>query len=85
MKVALLNPIIADIKFVGMYDGDPRIQELADALVSQMDASLFDAEVIEAVKVAGQALSFSAMERALKKLYDYADREQIWLGDPQPS
>lgn len=83
--IALLNPIIADKKFEGMFDGDPRIGELAEALVGQMDSSLFDQEVIDAVKTAGQSLSFSAMDRALEEVYDYADREQIWLGDPHPS
>lgn len=83
--IALLNPIIADKKYEGMFDGDPRIGELAEALVGQMDSSLFDEEVIAAVKTAGQSLSFSAMTKALEKLYDYADRKQIWLGDPQPS
>lgn len=85
MKVALLNPIIADKKFVGMFDGDPRLRELAHALVSQMDASLFEPNVIDAIKLAGESLSFSAMNEALEELYDYADRKQIWLGDPQPS
>lgn len=85
MKVALLNPIIADKKYEGMFNGDPRIGELAEALVAQMDSSLFDEEVIDAVKTAVQSLSFSAMTQALEQLYDYADRKQIWLGDPQPS
>lgn len=85
MKVALLNPIIADKKYEGMFDGDPRIGELAVTLIGEMDLSLFDKEVINAVKTAGQSLSFSAMTQALEQLYDYADRRQIWLGDPQPS
>lgn len=85
MKVALLNPIIADKKYEGMFDGDPRIGELAEALVGQMNSSLFDQEVLDTVKAAGQSLSFSAMTKALERLYDFADRKQIWLGDPQPS
>lgn len=83
--IALLNPTIAGKEYDGMFDGDPRIGELAEALVSQMDSSLFDEEVIDAVKKAGQSLSFSAMTQALERLYDYADRKQIWLGDPHPS
>lgn len=85
MKDALLNPIIADKKYAGTSDGDRRVGELAQALVALMDESLFDAEVIKAVKLAGLSLSFSALEQALKKLYDYADQKQIWLGDPHPS
>ncbi|MBK9002168.1 MAG: hypothetical protein IPM35_41130 [Myxococcales bacterium] len=37
MNIALLNPIIADKRYEGMFDGDPRIAELAQALVGQMD------------------------------------------------
>ena len=85
MRLALLNPIIADKKYEGMFDGDPRIGELADALVSQMDSSLFGQEVMDAVQAAGQSLSFAAMIQALAELYDFADRNEIWLGDPQPS
>lgn len=70
MKVALLNPIIADKKYKGLSDGDRRVGELAQALVALMDESLFDADVINAVKMAGLSLSFSALEQALEKLYD---------------
>lgn len=83
--VVILNPIIADKRYVGMFDGDPRIEELAEELVRHMDEELFDKNIIASIKMAGQSLLFAEMEQALKKLYDYADRKQIWLGDPNPS
>ncbi len=83
--VVILNPIIADKKYVGMFDGDPRIEELAEELVSHMDEKLFDKSIIVSIKSAGQSRLFVEIEQALKKLYDYADKNQIWLGDPNPS
>jgi hypothetical protein len=37
--IALLNPIIADKKYEGMFDGDPRIAELAESLVTTANSS----------------------------------------------
>lgn len=83
--VVILNPIIADEKYVGMFDGDPRLEELAGELIASMDETIFNKDIIASIKAAGQSLVFAEMERALKKLYDFADQNQIWLGDPNPS
>lgn len=81
MKTLHLNPIITDLKYVGLSDGDPRISELCRRLIAIMQLSnLFSNELIASFNAASKSLSFRDLEQAITFLYDYSDSANIWLG-----
>ena len=79
IEVVLLNEIIADDKYKGLCDFDPRIEELGNSLVARMTPH-FSEEVIAIVKQAGKSCMLKNMEAAIEAMYDYADAHDIWLG-----
>jgi hypothetical protein len=76
-----LNTIIMSPEYIGMFDGDPRIVELADRLIKEMEATdLFEDEVLSTFRQAVRTGLFADLDAALENLYDYADEADIDLG-----
>lgn len=73
-----LNAIIMSPEYIGMFDDDPRIPELAKRLMELTPS--FGEDVRSALRQAAETGRFSDMEAALDKLYDYADQANIDLG-----
>ena len=96
MRRIILGPIIGDTKFIGLFDGDPRITELAEKLITTMGnedffnlmergenktLSLREESLMDHLRLAAVNCSCDVIEQAVNMLYDYADDHEIWLED----